>query len=189
MSHQKLRQISEKYAKDGDPHDIDEFRAEMDRVKREQRFQTVERYITDLYADFPYLVRNRYYQFVPARNQRLSELIQIATSQQIEAYRQQAALQAATAAANEAAASAKAVLQEKAEKDLIDSKQATSLVIESPNHLTWLLFASAALVAILLVILILMVSKLMNQAPNAVTIVSKQKDIDFVDPEMTASGQ
>lgn len=182
MSHLKLRQISEKYAKDGNPNDIDEFRAEIDRVKREQRFQTVERYIADIYHDFPFLVRNRYYQFVPARNQRLSELIQIATSQQIEAYRQQAALQAATAAANEAAANAKAVLQEK------ESNQAPSFVVESPNHLTWLLFASAALVAILLVILILMVSKLMNQAPSAVTIVSK-KDNDFVDPSMTASGQ
>ncbi len=95
MSFQNLRQISERYARDGNRQDIDEFRAEMNRVKEEQRFQTIERYITDLYVDYPYLVRNRQYQFIPVRNQRLSELVQIAANQQTEAYRQQALLQSA----------------------------------------------------------------------------------------------
>ncbi len=180
MSFQTLRQISERYANTGNRQDVDEFRAEMDRVAREQRFQTIERYINDLYYDFPYLVRNRQYQFVPARNQRLSELIQIATNQQLEAYRQQLATQ--QAAQNTVAAQAQADAQKRIDDANAMRQQALSVFPNVSANVNWLLIAAAALLALLLIILIGMVWQMSKSRQQpVVTVVQKKVDPDLVD--------
>jgi|SRR6056297_1378155 len=79
---QRLRHISHQYARRGDKNDFDEFRKEMRRVDRKQRHQILERYINDLYNDYPHIVRNRYHQFVPVRNDRLTYLIRAAMEEQ-----------------------------------------------------------------------------------------------------------
>ena len=183
MSFQNLRQISERYARDGNRQDIDEFRAEMNRVKEEQRFQTIERYITDLYVDYPYLVRNRQYQFIPVRNQRLSELVQIAANQQTEAYRQQALLQSAV--------DAKAVADAKVRQDALDAakKAAAAIVPEVSTNVTWLLIAAASLLVLLFILLIFMAWQLMSRSAP-VTIIEKQVERverEDMDPSITAS--
>ena len=179
MSFRNLRQISERYANEGNREDVDEFRAEMNRVAQEQRFQTIERYISDLYADFPYLVRNRQFQFVPSRNQRLSELIQIATNQQLEAYRQAAEVQE------------KAKVDAKARQDAIDAakKDASAVFPSVSNNLLWLVIVVAGLLLLLLILLIIMVWKLlMNRSSHSITVVEKiDENNDKIDPSLTAS--
>lgn len=82
MSSNNLRNISARYAKSGARNDFDEFRAEMDRIDDKQRHQAFQRYIDDISYEYPYLVRDRYQQFVPVWDDRLRQLIQLVIAQQ-----------------------------------------------------------------------------------------------------------
>lgn len=185
MSFQNLRQISERYAASGNRQDVDEFRSEMNRISRLQRFQTVERYINDLYTDYPYLVRDQQFQFVPVRNQRLTELIQLATSQQLEAYRLQAAEQA------KALQDAK-VRQDTASAAVVaaaTTRQQAALVFpEISNNLAWLLIAAAALFVLLLILLIYMLWNTLNRPSPTITVVERNVDSDQDEADLSMSG-
>lgn len=117
QSLQRMRELSHRYARGGRQNDFDEFRAEMARVERKQRYQILERYINDLYRDYPHIVRNRYHQFVPVRNDRLTVLIRSAIAEQ--------------QAANEALRAEKEALEER-----VDDLKEESAEIAAKNAAT-----------------------------------------------------
>lgn len=150
-----MRDISARYARSGSRDDFDEFRAEMRRISDEQRFQTLERYINEIYQDYPFLVRNRYHQFVPIRNARLSELIQSAIAEQQALNDARQALkeaQAQATAAENAAAAAKSTAGAKSAAAATSDKEKDEF--EFADYLPQILLAVAVVMVLVLVVLI-----------------------------------
>lgn len=153
-----MRDISARYARSGSRDDFDEFRAEMRRISDEQRFQTLERYINEIYQDYPFLVRNRYHQFVPIRNARLSELIQSAVAEQQALNDARQALKEARAqatAAENASAAASAAAAAKSTAAATGDKEKDEF--EFADYLPQILLAVAVIMVLVLAVLIFVV--------------------------------
>lgn len=170
---QNLRDISSRYARSGSQNDVDEFQQEMNRIEQKQRYQTLERYINDIYRDYPYLVRNRYYQFVPIRNQRLTQLVQLAIAQQ------QALINAQQSAANVAAAQ-QAAAQQAAAADVAAAEDTTIPTVSSlwANAMPYVMIALAVLIVLILVsFLVAMYQMMKNMTQQRVVVQRSQEPI------------
>ena len=151
-----------RYSRTGNREDRDEFERELDRVDRLRRRQVLDRYLRDMMARYGYLIRNRYYQYVPVRNERLAELLARAQAVQAQLQSENAALrQQASDDASEDERREAEIEQQLA--DLRAAQEAQRAADRDgamwADYMPYLMIAAVALLLLLLVVLIIALTR------------------------------